>query len=505
MKSALIFVFAIAAFAQPASKPCIARSHYTCVEDSSSIAVSHQTPFPDGCNGDQQGTNYRNAPTEPWIAADPKNPLHFIGAWQQDRWADGASSGLVNGVTFDGGRTWTTSLAKFSICSGGAYDRASDPWVSISPDGTVHQISLSVSQNNTISAILASKSNDGGLTWTDPITLINDGNAAFNDKESLTADPLDARYVYAVWDRALGSLNNNTYEQPTWFSRSTDGGETWEPARIIFNPGINGQSSGSQIVVLPDGTLVNVMLVGFQLNRQTARLVISVIRSTDKGETWSEPVTVSDFQANGIVDVKTGTPVRAGAGLPSIAADPVSGTLYVAWEDSRFTKKRDGIALSRSLDRGATWSAPFQVNQAPLVQAFEPAIAVDRNGTVAIDYFDFRKDTDDADELLTSSWRIVSSDGGRTWQEFALAGPFDMLNAALSTNRGYFVGDYHAIVPSPEGFLSLFVTVNPAGATERQTVIAVRTPERGNTETTAREQINLNRYRPRVHEPPRKH
>jgi hypothetical protein len=49
---------------------------------------------------------------------------------------------------------------------------------------------------------LVSKSTDGGDTWSEPITLIRDDSFFhFNDKESITADPTNANYVYAVWDR----------------------------------------------------------------------------------------------------------------------------------------------------------------------------------------------------------------------------------------------------------------------------------------------------------------
>ena len=55
-------------------------------------------------------------------------------------------------------------------------------------------------------ALLASKSEDGGLTWTRPEIVIRDTDAnAFNDKQSITADPTDANNIYAVWDRLVFS------------------------------------------------------------------------------------------------------------------------------------------------------------------------------------------------------------------------------------------------------------------------------------------------------------
>ena len=89
------------------------------------------------------------------------------------------------------------------MANGGDFDRASDPWVTFAPNGDAYQISLSVSADTLTSAILVSRSSDGGDTWSEPVTLIRETSASnFNDKESITADPTNSNYVYAVWDRS---------------------------------------------------------------------------------------------------------------------------------------------------------------------------------------------------------------------------------------------------------------------------------------------------------------
>jgi hypothetical protein len=108
------------------------------------VRVSPESPFAAGCAGVQTGTNSRNGPVEPFVAVDPNRPEHLVGAWQQDRWSNGGANGLLSAVSMDRGRTWTASFARFSICSGGEYQRASDPWVAIAPDGTAHQVALGV-------------------------------------------------------------------------------------------------------------------------------------------------------------------------------------------------------------------------------------------------------------------------------------------------------------------------------------------------------------------------
>src|SRR5438046_465442 len=110
--------------------------------------ISTPSPFPAGCDGVQHGEHYRNTTVEPWVASDPNNLQHVVGLWQQDRWSDGEASGLLTAASFDGGRSWSLTGAHFTHCSGGTadnggdYDRASDPWSAIAPDGTAYQIAL---------------------------------------------------------------------------------------------------------------------------------------------------------------------------------------------------------------------------------------------------------------------------------------------------------------------------------------------------------------------------
>ena len=42
--------------------------------------------------------------------------------------------------------------------------------------------------------------------------------------------------------------------EQTWFSRTTDFGATWEPARVAFNPGTHAGTIGNIVLVLPNAT-----------------------------------------------------------------------------------------------------------------------------------------------------------------------------------------------------------------------------------------------------------
>ena len=428
--------------------------------------ASYLSPFSAGCDGGQAGVVHTNAEVEPMVAVDPTNPSRLIGVWQQDRWSNGGARGNMTGVSVDGGRTWTQRAAPFSRCTGGDYARASDPWVTISPSGVAYQIAIAfdgqVFAAGSSSAVLVSRSTDGGDTWSPAVTLIHDGVSFFNDKESITADPTDARHVYAVWDRLDASG-----EGPTWFSRTTDGGVTWEPARSIHDPGPTNQTINNQIVVLPDGTLVDFFT---QLDSAPSRQTLTVIRSQDKGLTWSGPVVVSPVQALGTQDPETGTPVRDAALLGAIAAGP-DGSLVAVWQDSRFSGgQRDGIALSRSTDGGFTWSTAARVNRDPTVQAFVPSVAVRSDGTIGVTYYDFRSNTSDRATLPTDYWLARSTDGGATWRESRVAGPFDL--AIAPSAGGLFLGDYQALVGIGNAFVPFYAAVNSGDLGNRTDVFA---------------------------------
>jgi hypothetical protein len=438
------------------------------------VTVSVAAPWPATCGEQPAGgkTVTRNAEVEPSIAIDPLDANHLIGAWQQDRWSNGGAKGVVSATTFDGGHSWTSSVAAFTLCSGGAYQRATDPWVSIGLDGTAWQIAFAFDAKGPDQAMLVSRSQDRGRTWEKPKALIVDSDPDVgDDKETVTADPHDASFAYAVWDRLTGlsAANNGQGTGPAWFARTTDRGETWEPARAIYDPGADAQTIGNQIVVLPDGTLVNLMSVITQSSTSAATATMEVIRSSDRGVTWSaQPISIATQEFVGPADPKTGTGIRSGSIVPAIAADARSGALYVVWEDARFSgQQRDGIAISRSIDGGLHWSAPEQVNGAPATQAFTAAVNVAADGRVGVLYTDLRDDDPaDKDHLLATQWLAVSPGGSAPWTESRVGAPWNLRGAPMVAGPAYFLGDYQGLTHAGNTFLPFFSAVPGAGPSD---------------------------------------
>jgi hypothetical protein len=468
------------------------------------------------CPPDGSGTNFPNSEVEPWIEVDPTDADNMVGFYQQDRYSNGGAQGNVASWSTNGGATWQQLAVDADIrCLGGRFDRASDPWVSPSPDGTFHFMSLVTDVDPPTGGF-----GDNGMVYNrgdivgntlvveDPIVLIEDTNPRFlNDKNSMTADPNDSDFVYAVWDRiqtAGGDVNNFEnrrgfgFKGPIYFTRTTNGGDSWEEPRKIFESGANKQTIGNQIVVLPESDGGDVIDFFAEVVNNSNRaggfpVVLTLIRSTNHGERWGNKQTrispmlpMSLVREDSVIDTEPvpcpdpsdqgACPIRAGDLLPEVAVDPRNGNLYAVWMDARFDGglnqvDHDNIAFSMSTDGGASWTDPIKVNQTPTSepnddqQAFTPSVAVGADGTVGVTYYDFRNNTPDPSTLLTDHFAVHCHSGcssPASWSETRITpSSFNIREAPFA--NGYFLGDYVGLDNAANDFTSLFGSAEGGG------------------------------------------
>jgi hypothetical protein len=480
------------------------------------VQVAAGDPF-SGCTADEVNAQeaafgsilYPATSIEPWVAVDPTNTSRLLAGHQQDRWSNGGARGLVGVVSNDAGSTWTNTIPNdVTDCTGGKFRRASDPWVDFAQDGTAFFFSLVLDPMQPTtpfgarnSAMLVSRSVDHGATWQSPITLIrNNTPHVLNDKNSLTADPIASGHVYAVWDQlsvfpptqdAAQLLAGNdgveiartlhnaaaggapvfkfNFTGPSFFSRSIDNGVTWSTAAPIYQPGTNAQTINNIVRVLPDGTLRDFFTA---INVTPSGLSIGYIKSTDKGGSWTAPAFASDIHVAGVVTPDTGKRVRDASILYSVAVNPVTGAIYLAWQDDRFSTATcttpsgsipiDGIVFSESDDGGTTWSTPVMINKTPAnatnpcrQQAFIPAVVAAGDGkTIVVTYYDFRNDTNtpagfegtDYFALFCSTSTPCTNPANWGDERQLTTASFNILNAPVA--GGHFLGDYMGLAAS---------------------------------------------------------
>jgi BNR/Asp-box repeat len=362
--------------------------------------------------------------TECVVAADPNDRDRLLaGSMYYPKGS--ASSKVVGYYSRDGGKTWQLSCERNPKATG------LDPAVFYGPDGAAYLLSLSVNLpkeaatpeeeaklpklgNKDVGALLIARSPDGGRTWGE-MTRIQ----GWIDRPWGGVDRSDGKYRGRLY--CVGSVGQPVLYVSADEGRSFGPPRDWSARKPYRSFGIGNP------VVLSDGTLV-VLYNGYADRFQKAGTpYLAVRRSTDGGETVGEEYVVGDWNVINAPQL----------GLAMLAADPGSkrhkDRLYAAWADETPAGLR--VMLSRSADKGLTWSKPMLLSEQPepkpgekAYDALIPAVAVNTAGVVALSWYDRRGLPADS-----KGWNVrlrASLDGGETWL------PSVQVNDAGSEKRG---------------------------------------------------------------------
>jgi hypothetical protein len=236
----------------------------------------------------------------------------------------------------------------------------------------------------------------------------------FTDKEwaEIDLNPPEASPCSGNIYVAYTDFHANFGSSPIKFSRSTDGGATFSQTKTISTGGSSGtpHNQGVDIAVAPNGTIY-VAYTAFQGSGNNAFNGVAIVKSTDCGRKWSQPVfagTVNDGQAPGVA---FRTPTFA-----FVAVDDTDPTIvYVAYQS--LAGDYD-IYVQRSTDGAATWGAPVQVNDDPGArhQIF-PTIEVS-HGALHVAWYDFRNSVTAGNEALDVYYASTNT-AGDTYPTFS--------------------------------------------------------------------------------------
>jgi hypothetical protein len=365
---------------------------------------------------------------EPHVLA---NGNTLVAAFQTGRIAPGGSTAIGWATSTDGGTSWSNGFLPGLTTGngGGPYSAASDAAVAYDAKHGVWMIaSLPISNTSETTAVVISRSTDGGFTWENPVNVgpnVNSSDKNWIVCDSTATSPYYGN-CYVEWD-------NPDLGDQILMSTSTDGGLTWSAAVTTAN---RSTGIGGQPLVQPNGTvIVPIETTG-----------ISAYMSTNGGASWTAPVTVSNIQYH----TDEGG-IRSGP-LPSAAIDG-AGTVYVVWEDCRFRSKcsTNDLVYSTS-SNGTTWS---KVARIPIdattstVDHFIPGIGIDPTTSgatahIAIHYYYYSNTSCTKTTCKLYVGYVSSHNGGSTWAAAKqLAGPMQLTWLPNSQN-GLMVADYIA-------------------------------------------------------------
>jgi len=357
----------------------------------------------------------------------------IVSAFQVGRFTDGGGSNVGFSTSTDNGSTWTKGfLPGITTAGGGSYARVSDASVAYDAKHNVWLISsIPITAAVGVPAVFTSRSTDGGLTWSNPVTTATGSSL---DKNWIVCDNTSTSAFYG---HCYTEYDNNGDGDRIKMTTSSDGGLTWGASK---NTGNNATGLGGQPVVQPNGTVV----VPIANASETS---IRAFTSSNGGSSWTNATTVatiSTYTVHGSL--------RSGP-LPSAEID-AAGKVYVVWQDCRFRAgggscTSNDIVMSTSTN-GTSWSTVARIPidaTTSTVDHFIPGLAVDPatsggSAHLALTYYYHPVANCTASSCQLDVGYVSSTNGGSTWTApTQLAGPMSHSWLA-STTQGTMVGDY---------------------------------------------------------------
>lgn len=352
----------------------------------------------------------RLSSNSPELAVDPTNSRFVVIANRLD-----ASYNCGLQVSGDGGRGWLSVAPVPKLPLGAATCYA--PEVAFGPDGRLYYLFIGLDNGNSPMGAFLTTSTDRGRSFSAPRKVLGPQRYQVRmaiDPSQGNVGRIHLVWLQVGSSAPTGGFPSG--RNPIMASYSDDGGVSFTRPIQISDPG--RALAVAPALVLGPGHSVDVVYydlgadirdyAGLEGPAWTAsRWSLVMTRSTDGGAT---------FSTGGVVDSNIAPPGRVmlifTMAPASVAVDD-SGGVFVSWYDAR--NGDWDVFLRRSSDGGLTWDKPVRLNDDPLHDGrdqYLPRLSVSPSGRIDAIFYDRRGDTDNIGTNVEYTW---STDGGRTF------------------------------------------------------------------------------------------
>ena len=351
------------------------------------------------------------------VVVDPADSLALVVAG-----SDGSGSGPTVWSSINGGTSFVSTVLPL-LFDGTSFAEGSEPTVAVDRNGTwyaayeVHDLDGGM---NPIDSSLVVASSLDGLVWT-AASIVEDnrgvGSATAVETPHLATDvaPIGCTSysdrLYLVWVRTVGS------DRAIYRNYSATDAVSWTSSTKI-NDGVSGSEDvwRPRVAVGPDGRTYVAWL-------DDLLGAVMVDSATNGGHTYGADVLAASVSVGcDTGDCGRDLTCSGGAlhgSTPALAVDnswtDTRGTVYVGFADEIMPADGLDVLVTASTDDGANWSLPVAVHSDVTRQQYGPTLAVQPiDGSLHAAWYDRRNDGVNPD-CDTETWHAVSTDGATSW------------------------------------------------------------------------------------------
>ncbi|GIV95550.1 MAG: hypothetical protein KatS3mg057_0207 [Herpetosiphonaceae bacterium] len=320
------------------------------------------------------------------LAVDPQNRLHIV--WTEQTLSPQRFD-IYYARSTDGGKTWTTGRE----IVGGSDLPAIGPNIAVDRSGTLHLAWIDL-RGGTPYRVYYSRSFDGGDTWEEPRPVSSLSETLDAAVPSISVDT--SGRVHLAWH--VGNPDQDSTIAQVYYTRSTDGGDTFEEPRRL-NTDLSHHAAWPRFSV--EGTSGDVVAIAWRDNRRDPDWDVYMAISTDGGQTFVEQAvqatSARDWDPDVLVD-----------------AFGVIHLSYTTFPDTEDTEPSVGYRFST--DQGQSWSDPLVLSEA---RSMLSSWAYDPSGKRLWLWWKDERDADPppSEEKRSDVVAKYSTDGGLTWSE----------------------------------------------------------------------------------------